>query len=89
MTMAFLPPEAFEAFIEIQSRFGSRMGIPDISPSDEVSDSNPMNCHNCDHKKVNDDPSLWCYMFKNEPTERCLQFTSHEMKIRPGKIFGI
>lgn len=35
---------------------------------------NPMNCHNCDYMAINDDKTLHCYMFKNEPTSFCAQF---------------
>lgn len=33
-----------------------------------------MNCHNCMHMVINDDKTLHCYMFKNEPTSVCAQF---------------
>lgn len=36
--------------------------------------TNPMNCENCEYKQMNTNPELHCYMFKHEPTERCMQF---------------
>lgn len=40
--------------------------------------ANPNDCSMCDHKKHPD--GGWCYMFKNEPVQACLQHT-----IRRGK----
>ena len=40
---------------------------------------NPNNCQTCDHHKINRDPELHCYMFKDEPTERCGQHTGNKM----------
>jgi hypothetical protein len=34
---------------------------------------NPNNCETCQFKQMNVDPELHCYMFKDEPTEVCMQ----------------
>jgi hypothetical protein len=36
--------------------------------------SNPNNCAACDHKRHPD--GGWCYMFRNEPAEPCMQHTA-------------
>lgn len=40
---------------------------------------NPNNCATCDHKKHPD--GGWCYMFKNEPTYRCLAHTARHLNV--------
>jgi len=35
--------------------------------------ANPNNCGTCQHKRHPD--GGWCYMFRDEPTERCYQHT--------------
>lgn len=38
---------------------------------------NPNNCGTCDYKAMqNQKGDGWCYMFKNEPTYRCLVHTA-------------
>ena len=37
---------------------------------------NPNNCETCAHK-LNPDGG-WCYMFRDEPTEVCMQHTGRE-----------
>lgn len=39
---------------------------------------NPNNCETCKYKQMNDDPELHCYMFKDEPTEVCMQHSGRE-----------
>ena len=54
--------------------------------------SNPNNCPNCDHHKMQRDieasdetaMKLHCYMFKDEPTEQCMQHTGHKMNFFSG-----
>ena len=50
------------------------LDLPDHSDKPPLSETNPMNCYNCHHKQVNYDDGSWCYMFKDEPIERCYQF---------------
>lgn len=33
-----------------------------------------MNCHNCDYMAINNDKTLHCYMFRNEPIDVCRRF---------------
>lgn len=35
------------------------------------------NCETCNHKKINDNPELHCYMFKTAPEGICAQHTSY------------
>ncbi len=37
---------------------------------------NPNNCNTCQHKKKPD--GGWCYMFRDEPTEVCMQHTGRK-----------
>lgn len=37
--------------------------------------NNPNNCGTCQHMLVHKGPG-WCYMFRSEPTEQCMQHTS-------------
>jgi hypothetical protein len=39
--------------------------------------ANPNNCSTCEHKQINEDNELWCYMFKEEPKEQCMQHTGN------------
>lgn len=41
---------------------------------------NPNNCETCKHKQNSDGGH--CYMFQDEPTERCMQHT--ELKVLSG-----
>lgn len=34
---------------------------------------NPNNCETCEYKKINNDKTLHCYMFKDEPDDVCMQ----------------
>lgn len=40
------------------------------------------NCSTCDHKKINRDPELHCYMFKVAPEGVCGQHTGHKEEIK-------
>lgn len=37
---------------------------------------NPNNCNTCKHKQNPD--GGWCYMFRDEPTEVCMQHTGRQ-----------
>lgn len=39
---------------------------------------NPNNCDTCDYKKMNTGQEGWCYMFKDEATEVCMQHTGRK-----------
>lgn len=42
--------------------------------------ANPNNCSTCDYKEMRGsehDPTLHCYMFRDEPDEQCMQHTGH------------
>lgn len=41
--------------------------------------SNPNNCSTCDHK--HHPQGGWCYAFRNEPTDVCMQHTSRSKPI--------
>ena len=41
--------------------------------------SNPNNCSTCDHKRRPD--GGWCYAFRNEPTDVCMQHTDRKKPI--------
>ena len=36
------------------------------------------NCETCDYKKINQDPDLWCYMFKDAPEGECAQHSGNK-----------
>lgn len=41
---------------------------------------NPNNCSECLHKQMQEQNKLdsgWCYMFRREPTEVCMQHSTH------------
>lgn len=43
---------------------------------------NPNNCETCDYKRMQtsgDDEDGWCYMFREEPTEVCMQHTARKV----------
>jgi hypothetical protein len=48
--------------------------------------ANPNNCATCDHKR--DPDGGWCYMFRAEPTEVCMQHTGRQslpiIQVHPG-----
>ena len=49
--------------------------MPEIKPVKPAKSSNPMNCKNCDYFKMNNDPETqFCYMFQDEPDDRCYKF---------------
>ena len=35
-------------------------------------------CETCDYKKLNVDPSLHCYMFKEAPVTECMQHSDNK-----------
>ena len=38
--------------------------------------SNPNNCETCEHKQRARKEDGWCYMFRDEPKEICMQHTA-------------
>jgi hypothetical protein len=40
--------------------------------------ANPNNCSACDYKRMNDDPTLHCYMWKDAPADVCHQHTGRK-----------
>lgn len=42
---------------------------------------NPNNCETCDYKKCNNDKTLHCYMFKDEPDDVCYQHTGRKQSL--------
>lgn len=48
------------------------------SPS---TNTNPNNCGTCDHKTANPDMG-WCYMFREEPKDVCMQHTGRESQAK-------
>jgi hypothetical protein len=40
---------------------------------------NPNNCAMCDYKKMHTDEAVgWCYMFRDEPDDVCMQHTARK-----------
>ena len=48
-----------------------------------MSDSpyNPNNCNTCYYKLVAEADDGWCYMFRNEPNEVCMDHTGRRMSV--------
>lgn len=42
---------------------------------------NPNNCSTCYYKQVAEDADGWCYMFRNEPNEVCMDHTGRRMSV--------
>lgn len=69
--------------------FDSKVWVKKMVPN-----TNPNNCSNCDHWKMqrgieHHDATamkLHCYMFKDAPTEQCMQHTGHKMTFFSGDL---
>lgn len=48
--------------------------------------SNPNNCATCKHMINNNDEELHCYMFKDEPTEICMQHSWRSSMMSPLRV---
>ena len=43
---------------------------------------NPNNCKTCDYTKINGNREGHCYMFRDEPSDVCSQYTSRNNPLR-------
>lgn len=46
--------------------------------------ANPNNCQTCEYSQLNGNREKGhCYMFRDEPTEVCMQHTGRQIKVAP------
>ena len=79
-------PEADQAVPAVGIRLDRTVGRPAPERADDGI-RNPNNCASCDHKRHPD--GGWCYVFRDEPREVCMQHTARIAQRSPWMLMHL